>query len=138
MRESSLYNCIGMRSSRKAFSLVELLTVIAVIGVIAALAIPALSGIIGKSIRAKEKHNAYTIAVYYASARAADAVFPTWSKSGIIDTLTGEGVRGTGKLADAYFKVSLSAPEISILKDSDLLEENAPGSPALKITYLDR
>ena len=105
---------LTISTSKKGFSLVELLVVIAVIGVIAAIAIPAMSGVFENSNVAKNKRNAQTIASLYANLRAAGGSVASPSAETIAAALsTSPGLKGSpnGAFATTNFYAALTTTE---------------------------
>ena len=73
---------------------------------------------------AKEKRQAQSVALTFAAARSAGAVFPVATREAIVDALTRPGgVRGSGIFADVSFSVPVAAAEQSAVRTSPCLVE---------------
>jgi general secretion pathway protein G len=103
-----------MKSSVRAFTLVELLVVIAVIGVVAGIAISSMTGIFGKADTAKAERNAQYLVSTFNAARAAgnSTSYPSAAEA-ITALTTSPGLTGRGQWAGAQFYVSLAPADIT-------------------------
>ena len=113
-------------SSRKGFTLVEILIVVAIMGVLAAIGIVAITGIYSVAETSKNRRNAQSAAILYASARAAGATFssPPADKVGVVQELI-DGKAGTGTLSSLRFQLpGVSSIEAASLADFLEFNEN--------------
>ena len=102
-------------SSKKGFSLVEMLVVIAVIGVLTAIAIPIIGRINEQAKVAKDNRNAQAVVTMYNAARAAGA-----GDTLTVDMLTAAtGLTVTDKISQetVTFKLDIDPSEITALKN---------------------
>ncbi len=108
----------SIKSSKKAFSLVELLVVIAVIGIIAAIALPAMTGIFDRSRVSKNRRNAQALSAALNGAKGAgvDVSSITFGSTSA-DAAKAVAAHfttprnGTGVNSSAYFSVSMTPAE---------------------------
>ena len=99
------------RTSRRGFTVVEILVVVAVMGLLAAISIAAITGINQRAVDAKDRRNAQFAAMLYSSARAAGATFSSNSADtiGVINELM-EGKSGIGQMSTVRFQLSGVSP----------------------------
>ena len=97
---------------KRAFSLIEMLTVIAIIGIITGIAVVLISGIRGKSEEATAKRHAQIVAAMAGQAlHAGDTqLLEAGSKEAALKLLS-IGVTGEGTFEDVVFRLSLSEKE---------------------------
>src|SRR5437016_2037987 len=103
-----------MKSSLRAFTLVEVLVVVALIGVLSSLAIPAMSGDFGKADADKIERNAQTIVSIFNSARAAgNSTSYASATDAIAAVMTSPGISGRGQYSTSQFYVPMETPQIT-------------------------
>jgi prepilin-type N-terminal cleavage/methylation domain-containing protein len=94
-------------STRRGFSLVELLMAVAIISMIAAMAVFGLSGLTDRSKETVVRRNAQSFAQMVANARAAGVEFRATTMEGIMAELA-EGRNGAGVFSDTKFSLSIA------------------------------